>query len=191
MNSMPITIAILGIVSLSGTSCAQRSAKRIPDIPVSASYDRDSVEYLTHFSQETRQMAEQCIQKAPRPELTSYCKDVSTREQARIGQLQSWLMQWYQSKPDPAKQEAEHASEELEHFLNAMRSSVGEKFEQEFLPGLRLHMHDGLAHTAECQTRATRPDYRRFCATWNGQQEEDRKRLSAWICQWFRDCVER
>ena len=85
-------------------------------------------------------MAAPCIQKAQRPELKRYCGDFSTQEQARMVKLQNWLAEWYRSKPDPTRHRKEHSSEQLEHFVTEMRSATGEKFEQVFLPGLRLRM---------------------------------------------------
>ena len=179
------------VVVLCCISCAQRSTRGIPSIPVTADYDRDSLDFAIHYSQEAQQMAQLCEQKAQRPELKRFCTAFSAREQANAEQMRNWLASWYRAKPDPAKQQQEHASEELKRFVGEMRSAAGEKFETEFLSGLRFHLHDGLSHTSECQSRAGHPDYRQFCSTWNKTQEDDRRQLSAWICQWFRDCIEK
>jgi hypothetical protein len=97
--------------------------------------------------------------------------------------MQNWLAEWYCAKPNPAKHCEEYASEDLTHFLGEMRLSVSEKFEGEFLPGLRLHLHDGLANTSECQSRAVHAECRQFCSTWIRTQEDDRQQLSVWICE--------
>lgn len=183
--------AIVCLAVMAATSCAQRSGRSLPQISATTEYDRESLQYLIHFSDEARQMTELCVKKAQRPDLKQYCSDLSEQERIRVNKLQNWLEQWYRAKPDSAKQRAEHSSEEVEHFLAAMRSSVGEKFEEAFLSGLRVHIRDGGSHTAECDTRAVHTDYRQFCSAWNIQQEETRKKLSSWICQWFRDCLER
>lgn len=184
-----LSVSLLALV-LFGMSCV-RSGRRIPSIPLAAEYDRDSLDYSIHYSQEAREMAQSCAQKAQRPELRRFCSAFSAREQARADRMRNWLADWYRAKPDPAKEQAEHASEELKHFLGEMRLSSGEKFEKEFLSGLRLHLHDGLAHTVECQSRARHLEYGQFCSTWNKSQEDDRKQLSVWICEWFHDCIEK
>jgi len=183
--------AIVCVIVVLATSCAQRSGRSLPQISVTAEYDRDSLQYLIHFSEEAQQMTELCLKKAQRHDLRQYCRELSEQEQVRANMMRNWLAEWYRAKPDSAKQRAEHSSEEVEHFLAAMRSSVGEKFEEAFLSGLRVHIRDGGSHTAECNTRAVHTDYRQFCSAWNIQQEETRKKLSSWICQWFRDCLER
>ena len=75
--------------------------------------------------------------------------------------------------------------------MNSVRTATGEEFESNFLRGLRVHHHEGIEESKECQVRSVHQELRTMCSTMVDEQEREDKQISAWICEWFKDCVER
>ncbi len=102
--------------------------------------------------------------------------------------MRNWLLQWYKTaKPEPSQ----HSSEQFRGFLDEMRSSSGAKFEEAFLRGMRIHHRQGLDQTKDCEARATHPELRDLCGRQTVRQQQEERQIDSWLCQWFRDCVER
>ena len=177
-------------VLFAGLSCS-RTGHNLPNIPAKAVYDRDAIQYVIHLAEEGQEMAQTCGEKTERNELRQFCTEMAKEERQRAAQLGRWLAEWYQSKADSSTQRSEHSTEEFRSFRETMGSAKGAEFDEAFLRGMRVHHRDGLAHTADCQMRALHSELKEFCAVWNRRQQDELKQINAWVCLWFRDCVER
>ncbi len=134
-------------------------------------------------------MFQACSQKAQRQELVAFCRDLSNREQEAANSMRNWLLQWYKTAPKP--ETSQHSSEQFRGFLDEMRSSSGAKFEEAFLRSMRIHHRQGLDQTKDCEARATHAELRELCSRQTRGQQEEERRIDSWLCQRFRDCVER
>lgn len=134
-------------------------------------------------------MAQACVEKAQRNELKQFCSTLIGTEGAESKQLESWLGQWY--SVSPAKGAQERATEGYQNFLKSVRNAVGADFENVFLMALRLHHREGIRESRECQGQAVHSELRSQCGTMVEEQTRELKQMSGWICEWFKDCVER
>jgi uncharacterized protein (DUF305 family) len=169
-------------------SCAGRDARSTPPVPPTPAYERDFLENRIAHQRAAIEMAQACVQKAQRDPLKQFCSTLIDTEARESKQLQSWLNQWYAVSAAPGARE--RTTEGYRNFMAAMRTATGAEFESRFL-GMRLHHHEGVRESQECQTRAVHRELQSLCATMVEEQEREIKQMSAWICEWFRDCVER
>ena len=134
-------------------------------------------------------MAQACVQKAHRPELKAFCSTLLETEGAESRQLQSWLSAWYSMTASPGAKE--RTTEGYRNFQASLRTTSGADFESVFLSAMRLHHHEGVRESRSCETSVTHTELKSLCGRKVVEQEREIKQMSAWICEWFRDCVER
>lgn len=170
-------------------SCAGRYSRSTAPLPPTPAYERDFLENRIAHQQAAIEMAQACVQKAQRDPLKQFCSTLIDTEARESKQLQSWLSQWHGVSAAPSGRE--RATEGYRNFMAAMRTATGSEFENRFLSGMRLHHHEGVRESQECQKRAVHQELQSLCATMVEEQEREIKQMSAWICEWFRDCVER
>ena len=186
-----VVISFSLFASLAGlTSCANRRA--ISSSPARAPWSQYEREFLLNriaHQQAAIEMARACEQKAVRNELKEFCRMLSRTESEEATQLQDWSNQWYGVPKKP--QTLENATQGYRNFLASVQTSSGPKFEEAFLRALRLHHHEGVSESKECQDRADHAELRNFCARMVREQEMEIGQANSWVCDWFRDCVER
>ena len=170
-------------------SCAGRNGRSSTPLPPTPEFERDFLQNRIAHQQAAIEMAQACVQKAQRDALKQSCSALIDTEARESKQLQSWLNRWYAVSAAPGARE--RTTEGYRNFMAAMRMATGADFESGFLSGMRLHHHEGVRESQACQTRAVHEELRSLCATMVEEQEREIKQMNAWICEWFRDCVER
>ena len=171
------------------SSCAAKTARNDVPSPPTPQYERDFLQNRVAHQQAAVEMAQACVQKAQREPLKQFCTALIDTESAESKQLQSWLSEWYGLSAPPGAQE--RATQGYRNFMQSVRTQSGPQFELAFLSALRLHHHEGVDESRTCQARAVHSELRSVCATMLDEQEREVKQMNAWICEWFRDCVER
>ena len=170
-------------------SCAGKNGKSDVPSPPTPQYERDFLQNRLAHQQAAIEMAQACIRNAQRDPLKQFCAALLDTENTEAKQLQSWLSQWYGLSATSGGQEG--ATQGYRNFIQSVRTQKGPQFERAFLSALRLHHHEGVDESKTCQTQAVHSELRSLCATMIEEQEREMKQMSAWICEWFRDCVER
>lgn len=178
------------VCCLAFASCAGRHSTSSPPLRAPGpEYEREFLQNRIAHQQAAIEMARSCVQKAVHEELKQFCTALSSTETEESKQLQAWLSQWYGVRNQPQAQE--RATQGYRNFLKSVQTSTGPDFEQTFLAALRLHHHEGVSESQECQERAAHADLRTFCSRMISEQDQEIKLMNTWICGWFRDCVER
>lgn len=177
---------VLGLIFLA--SCAARDGRSSTPLPPTPEFERDFLQNRIAHQQAAIEMAQACVQKGQREPLKQFCSALIETEARESKPLQSWLNQWYAISAAGAR---ERTTEGYRNFMAAMRTATGAEFESIFLSGMRLHHHEGVRESQACQTGAVHEELRSLCATMVEEQEREIKQMSAWICEWFKDCVER
>jgi uncharacterized protein (DUF305 family) len=170
-------------------SCAGKDGRSSTPLPPTPEFERDFLQNRIAHQQAAIEMAQACVQKAQREPLRQFCSALMDTEARESKQLRLWLNQWYGVSVAPGARE--RTTEGYRNFMAAMRTATGAEFESRFLSGMRLHHHEGVRESQACQTRAVHQELRLLCATMVEEQEREIKQMSAWICEWFKDCVER
>lgn len=184
-----ISSSVLAITILA-SSCAGRSERSsVPASPPTPQYEREFLQNRIAHQQAALEMAQACVQKAQHDALKQFCSTLISTEGAESTQLQSWLSQWYSVSAATGAQE--RATQGYRNFMKSVRNAVGAEFERAFLGALRLHHHEGIRESQECQSRAVHTELRSLCGTMAEEQTREIKKMSGWICEWFKDCVER
>ena len=171
------------------TSCAGRTGTSSAPLPPTPEFERDFLQNRIAHQQAAIEMAQACMQKAQRDPLKQFCSALIDTEARESKQLHSWLNPWYAVSAAPGARE--RTTEGYRNFVAVMRTATGAEFESRFLSGMRLHHHEGVRESQACQARAVHGELRSLCATMADEQEREIKQMSAWICEWFKDCVER
>ena len=171
------------------SSCAAKTSRNDVPSPPTPQYERDFLQNRVAHQQAANEMAQACVQKAQREPLKQFCTALIDTESAESKQLQSWLSQWYGLSAPPGAQE--RATQGYRNFMQSVRTQNGPEFERAFLSALRLHHHEGVNESQMCQKQAVHGELRSLCTTMVEEQGREIKQMSAWVCEWFRDCVER
>lgn len=184
-----LVVILLAFVLTVLASCAPRNVSSGTPSPPTPQYERDFLQDRIAHQQAAIEMAQACVQRAQRDSLKQFCATLIDTEARESKQLQSWFSQWYGASAAPSARE--RTTEGYRNFMAAMRTATGAEFENRFLSGMRLHHHEGVRESQECQKRAVHQELQSLCATMAEEQEREIKQMSGWICEWFRDCVER
>ena len=176
------------LVVVLGSCAGKNDRSSIPSLPT-PQYERDFLQNRVAHQQAAIEMAQACMQKAQRDPLKEFCVALVDTENAESKQLQLWLSQWYGLSAVPGAQE--RATQGYRNFMQSVRTQNGPEFERAFLSALRLHHHEGVDESKMCQVQAVHGELRSLCTTMVEEQEREVKQMNAWICEWFRDCVER
>lgn len=180
-----LTTSLFLLPSCAGrrSSRSQSSAVTVPD------YEREFLQNRIAHQQAAIDMARTCGQKTVRDELKQFCSTLVDIESKESKQLQSWLSEWY--KVSTRSTVRERATQGYQNFLQSVQISTGSDFEEAFLRALRLHHHEGVNESQDCQARASHPELRASCSQMVSEQEQELKQMNTWICGWFRDCAEK
>ena len=183
---------VIALSTLLYCSCASRSqtSPRAHASTSSTDYERQFLENRIHYYQEEAMMGDLCVQKAARPDLRNFCRQGLTDQASKSKMLQDWLSAWYGAGGAAFPASDEHASEFFKNILSGARSKAGAEFEAEFLAALRLHHHHGIDDLTECSSRSSRSELSRYCEQELAAEKKDINQMTAWICDWFRDCLE-
>lgn len=184
-------IIIILLASFSLTQCGQSTRSTRVNSPSAPSpqFERQFLERRIAHQRAAVDMAQSCFQKAQHVELKEFCNKLVSTEKTELEQLQGWRQAWYGGEPD-ARVDKETMTQGYRNFLDNVRSSSGAQFEQALLRALRLHHHEGVDESEACTSGAVHSELKTLCQTGQVEQEREIKQMSAWICQWFRDCVE-
>ena len=171
-------------------SCAERrsSSSRSPGATV-PDYEGAFLQNRIAHQQAAIDMARTCLQKAVREELKQFCSKIVNTESDESKQLQGWLREWYNISAQLTA--GERATQGYKNFLRSVQTSTGADFEEVFLRALRLHHHEGVNESRDCQARASHPELKSSCSQMVNEQEQELKQMNTWICGWFRDCAEK
>lgn len=180
---------IVPILVVTLTSCMTRTASTSVPATPSPQFERDFLQNRLAHQQAAIEMAQACVQKAQRPELKAFCSTLLEIEGTESKQLQSWLSEWYSVTAFPEAKE--RMTEGYRNFQASLRTASGTDFESAFLRAMRLHHHEGVRESRSCETSVKHTELKSLCGRMVVEQEREIKQISAWICEWFRDCVER
>lgn len=180
-----LTASFFLLLSCAGrrSSSSQSSRVTVPD------YGRTFLQNRIAHQQAAIDMAGTCLQKAVREELKQFCSKIVDTESGESKQLQGWLSEWYKISTQPNARE--RATQGYQNFLRSVQTSTGADFEEAFLRALRLHHHEGVNESRDCQARASHPELKTSCSQMVNEQEQELKQMNTWICGWFRDCAEK
>ena len=181
---------LFAVLAMLLISCTSRQARiAAPPGTPGAAYDRDFLQNRIAHQRAAIEMTRACEQKAVHQELRQFCATLSGTENEESNQLQQWLNQWFGASP--LLEGHERDTRGYRNFLGSVRNSSGADFEQAFLSALRLHHHEGVTESQDCERRGTHPDLKSLCSRMVGEQENEIKQMNTWICSWYRDCVEK
>ena len=107
-----------------------------------------------------------------------------------MNQPEDWSSAWYPDQPH-LPQGTEKMTQGYRNFLGAVRDSSGPEFDQLLLSALRLHHHEGVDESDSCIGGAVHNGLKVLCQGARAEQEREIEQLSAWICLWFGDCIEK
>lgn len=180
-----LTTSFFLLLSCAGrrSSSSQSSGVTVPD------YERAFLQNRIAHQQAAIDMARTCAQKGVRDELKQFCAKLADIESKEAKQLQDWLTEWYKLSTQPMARE--RATQGYLNFLQSVQTSTGTDFEEAFLRALRLHHHEGVNESQDCQVRASHPELKASCLKMVSEQGQEIKQMNIWICGWFRDCVEK
>jgi uncharacterized protein (DUF305 family) len=171
------------------TSCAGKNLRSYVPSPQAPQYERDFLQNRIAHQLAAIDMARACTQKAQRDELKQFCGALVKTEEAESNQLQAWLGEWYGMSPKAGA--PERMTEGYRNFMGSVRSATGTEFENAFLSALRLHHHEGVRESRECQAQGVHAELRLRCAVLAEDQEREIRQMNLWICEWLKDCIER
>lgn len=182
------SLVFLGLIS---ASCAGRdgSTAKTPPVPqpVTAGSETRTLQSMLHQQRHALEILGLCGAKAQHPELLDFCKQLSADHRQSVQTLQNWLATWYpQAKPLSA---AEHAPDEFRNLLAAMQSSTGQRFDEAFLRGMRVHHRQDANEAKACQAQAAHSELKQFCVSESQKADQEISQFSGWICAWFQDCL--
>ena len=188
LRGIVLLVAALGLMDCGGQ--VSRHARISAPAAPTAQFEREFLKNRVAHQQAAVEMAQACIQKAQHPELKQFCGDFLKREQSELTQLQDWSSAWYPAQPN-LPQGTEKMTQGYRNFLGSVRDSSGAEFEQSLLSALRLHHHEGVDESDSCIRGAVHNELKVSCQSARSEQEREIKQMNAWICLWFRDCIEK
>lgn len=152
-------------------------------------YEEEFLQNRIAHQQAAIDMARTCVLKAVRDELKQFCSKLVDTESKESKQLQGWLSEWHNISTQPTVRE--RATQGYQNFLQSVQTSTGTDFEEAFLRALRLHHHEGVNESQDCQARASHSELKASCSQMVSEQGQELKQMNTWICGWFRDCAEK
>ena len=164
-----LTTSFFLLLSCAGrrSSSSQSSGVTLPD------YERAFLQNRIAHQQAAIDMARTCLQKAVREELKQFCSKIVDTENDESKQLQGWLSERYKISTQPTARE--RATQGYQNFLRSVQTSTRADFEEAFLRALRLHHHEGVNESQDCQARASHPELKSLCSQMVIEQEQELK----------------
>ena len=192
MKNSQGVFATMFVFVLFCTACAARPHNEAgPHRESQANFDRAFLENRFHYYEEQSTITQLCLEKAQRSELRSFCYTLSNLQPDRSMALKNWLASWYAASPTTAASEEEHSAEYFQSIISEARSATGSEFENALLNGLRLHHHHGIDDLNSCVDKANHSELKQWCSTVLFEEKRETNQMTAWICSWFRDCLEK
>lgn len=191
MKVISVTAVLLAVLLCESCAVRSRTSRASDAHPrQSPEFDRQFLQNIIHYYDEETRMVQYCVEKAQRPELMDFCREIMALERENLSTLQNWLGLWYGVAPSASASGEEHSSETFRSFISKARSATGPEFEEALLSGLRLHHHHGIDDLTSCEGKASHADLKDFCRQESAVEKRQINQMTKWICQWFKDCLE-
>lgn len=174
------------VVWFSLAACAGLRQADAPSARETPSNDIALVRRLLQHQDAAVRILELCRSRTTRPELKQACTTGFDAVRERHLQLQGWERSW----EGPASDSSISHDDQYKSFLDSMRDSKGDKFDEAAARAIRVHAREGISESTVCQERARHPDLKQFCSELNAAQERTVQNARQWLCDWFKDCVE-
>lgn len=120
-------------------------------------------------------MANQALEQAERPEITTLANAIITAQQAEIAQLQTWRTLWY---PDLA--------ETTGMDMGSMEVPVGDApFDQRFIQAMIPHHQSAITMAQDALQNAERPEIKDLAQAIITAQEGEIAQMRQWLQEWY------
>jgi uncharacterized protein (DUF305 family) len=100
-----------------------------------------------------------------------------------------WLQNWYAATIPTSGNEAD--SQKHKQSISKVQAASSTDWEETFLRELRQRSRQETAELAECGASAVHAELKNQCGELTANHDQNERQMDQWICQWYRDCVER
>ena len=173
----------------SNLSCARPVPVSTPQPPSLGNDRRLLLDSLAHGELDL-ELLETCRQSAVREELKSSCQEQLAQQQREKASLQTWVTGWYGTTGDSPTQLNE-IKEEKRRLLRSLEPRSDLPLEFRLLLNIVSHDSEAVQQLAACAREAYHPELKQFCQGAAELRRAHGRRMEAWICQWYRDCISR
>jgi len=123
-----------------------------------------------------------CVERAIHPELEAMCEQSVASQQQQIGQLRSWLREWYGT---------EYAGEiepSARQDIRRLSELSGAAFEDEFLTDFSKHHLRIIKESEKAVRKVYHDELRALAQTIITAQSRSVIQMQTWDCEWYGDC---
>lgn len=126
------------------------------------------------------EMAQMVAGKAVHPELTSLAQSIISSQQQEIGEMQTWLKDWYGiSNPTIVPMAG------MDQSMPAMQQLTGADFERAFLMMMPMHHQGAVNMSVLAPGRATHPELLQLAQSIVTSQKQEIGQMSSWAMSWY------
>lgn len=138
-------------------------------------------EMIDHHSMAVA-MASLCEGRTIHSELQQLCDSIVTSQSAEIGEMQTWLQNWYGIQHVPEMNPKD------ERELEMLASLSGPEFEIMFMEMMMRHHSIAIRRAMDCVRKAYHQELVNLCENNIATQTEEIDTMQGWLCQWYEIC---
>ncbi|MCW2134971.1 DUF305 domain-containing protein [Arthrobacter sp. VKM Ac-2550] len=173
--------AVLALGAVAGTGAV--TAPAVADAPAqseaAASYEVDFLKNMIDHHAMAVAMSQTCLQKATHQELKELCQSILEAQQQEIGQMQTWLQDWYGITYEPKMSEGDMRS--MDRFENY----TGAEYEIRFMQSMIRHHWSAVREADECLESAEHVELIELCSNIRETQLTEISQMQTWLEQWY------
>ncbi|NMR32281.1 DUF305 domain-containing protein [Crystallibacter degradans] len=173
--------AVLALGAVVGTGAV--TAPAVADAPAqseaAASYEVGFLQDMIDHHAMAVAMSQTCLQKATHQELKELCQSILEAQQQEIGQMQTWLHDWYGITYEPKMSEGDMRS------MDRFETYTGAEYEIRFMQSMIRHHWAAVREAEECLESAEHAELTELCSNIREVQLAEISQMQTWLEQWY------
>lgn len=181
--------AVVAVVLLVGAGCGGGGDSGVAgDEARRGSPQQDAVQYEIGFMTGMIdhhwtgiEMSEPCAAGAIHAQLGELCANIVATQSAEIGQMQQWLLAWYDVEHEPG-------GGMMMPMAGHLDGLSGPQLEVAFMRMMIPHHLQAVRDASACGARASHGELKELCARIVATQTAEIEQMNGWLCEWYAMC---
>lgn len=152
---------------------------------VSAAYDLQFLDTMSHHHQAAVDMAKPAVTKASHAELQTLAKSIISDQEKETGQMKQWRDQWFPGAAPAVNMEMSGMQNSMKGMdMSKLDSLTGNAFDIEFIKQMTPHHEGAVAMAKEALQKSTKPEIKTLAESIIKSQDAEIKQMGGWQNAW-------
>lgn len=172
--------------SMSMNSNMTMDHSRMKSDPNAASqpYDLQFIDTMTAHHKEAVAMSRMADGRTQNADVTKFAAKIIADQEKEIGQMKTWLDQWFSGKPSAKNMELPGMADSMKMDMAKLTNSKDKAFDLAFIEMMTMHHTGATVMAKDALTRAERPEIKTLANQIVKAQEAEIKMMADWKAKW-------